>query len=137
MEIQLIYLSKRKCSDEEIAKIMEKSVEKNKRLGITGFLIYSDEYFLQCLEGEKDTVNKLYETIKKDDRHSNIFLISIRLIQQRDFPGWSMGQKRVDISKIELDTKLSEQEMQQFRNILEGMEDNNAINIMKKLIEKI
>lgn len=137
MEVQLIYLSKRTCSEEEIDSILLKSVEKNKRLGITGFLIYNDDYFLQCLEGDKEKVEELYETIKKDPRHSNIFLISYRIITKRDFPSWSMGKKRVNVADIEFSSYFSDEEKAIFRKILNGNNENKAIDIMKKIIDKI
>lgn len=137
MLIQLIYLSKRQTSDEEIQKILEKSVEKNKRLNITGFLIYTNEFFLQCLEGDKENVMPLYETIKLDHRHKDIFLISYRMIQNRDFAQWAMGNKKINSQEIEIMQNFSDQEREIFNKILQGSEQNRAIEIIKKFAEKI
>lgn len=137
MLIQLIYLSKRKTDEAEIQNILEKSVEKNKKLEVSGFLIYSENFFLQCIEGEKDKVLPLYETIKKDDRHSNIFMISYRLIQKRDFPDWAMGQKKISSSEINLLPNFNEEEKKVFEQILQGSQNNRAIDILKKFSESI
>ncbi len=37
-------------------------------------LLFTKDTFIQCIEGEKDEVNALYDTIRKDERHSNITL---------------------------------------------------------------
>ena len=136
MLYQIIYVSKRKCSEEEITKILNKSREKNQKKNITGLLLYSKDSFIQCIEGEKDDISELYDVIKKDERHTNSIIISYKPIKNRDFPTWSMGEKKIDIDKTELLTEMSEDEKAMFRNILEGKEEKNAIEIIKKLLNK-
>jgi hypothetical protein len=41
----------------------------NPALGITGLLCVSDDLFMQVLEGGRDEVCELYNTIVRDDRH--------------------------------------------------------------------
>lgn len=136
MLYQIIYVSKRKCSDEEITKILNKSREKNQKKNITGLLLFSKDNFIQCIEGEKDDIMELYNVIKKDQRHANSVVISYKPIQKRDFPAWSMGEKRIDLDKLQLMTDMTDEEKQSFENILSGKEDTKAIDIIKRLLDK-
>ena len=74
-----------------IENILSKAVEKNRALGITGFLCFDHKYFLQVLEGERRAVNALYHLIAADSRHANATLLLFREITTRDFPEWAMG----------------------------------------------
>lgn len=134
MLYQIIYVSKRNCSEEEIHKILEKSRVKNNKIDITGLLLYSKDSFIQCIEGEKEEVNKLYDTIKKDERHSNSILISYKPIKKRDFPNWNMGEKKVNLEEVNLMSNMQEEDLIEFQNILAGKESTNAIEVIKKLI---
>lgn len=91
--IYLIYASSAEhlMSEEELLEILRKSHEKNKRLGITGMLLYKGGNFLQVLEGEAEHVDSLYETIKNDPRHYQIMTIARRPLQERQFPDWQMA----------------------------------------------
>jgi hypothetical protein len=59
--------------------------------GITGVLCQGQGLFIQVLEGERSTVNRLYNTIIKDKRHQDVELVAIDEIQERKFPNWSMA----------------------------------------------
>jgi len=74
MRYAIVYLSS--ASDEleiaEISKILSFTEESNNNHDITGLLLFSDGNFFQIIEGEKNSILKLFETIKRDDRHRNI-----------------------------------------------------------------
>ena len=74
MRYAIVYLSS--ASDEleiaEISKILSFTEESNNNHDITGLLLFSDGNFFQIIEGEKNSMLKLFETIKRDDRHRNI-----------------------------------------------------------------
>ncbi|APZ47746.1 hypothetical protein BW723_16220 [Polaribacter reichenbachii] len=90
---QLVYYSITNVivSDKVITEILESSRKNNAALEITGCLLYHNYIFLQLLEGEKENVNELFETIKKDERHSNVTLIIEENINERMYPNWSMA----------------------------------------------
>ena len=54
-------------------------------------LLYCEGNFFQVLEGEEDAVHAIYETIKRDPRHSDIVKIIEEGISERSFGDWSMG----------------------------------------------
>lgn len=90
--IQLIYVSQAKdLSLEDIQAILQSSLNKNKTLDISGSLIYVKGYFVQCIEGEDETIEQAYGRIVQDTRHENIVTISKESIKERFFDGWSMS----------------------------------------------
>ena len=94
----LIYVSSavKLMGDEELLLLLEQSREKNLRLGITGMLLYKGGNFMQMLEGEKQAVLELYDTIKKDSRHKDVTTIVTDEIDERNFENWSMGFHNMD-----------------------------------------
>src|SRR5512134_1469440 len=78
--------------------ILEQSRTHNPRLGITGVLCFSDDLFMQVLEGGRDEVCELYNTIVRDDRHQNVRILSFEEIRERRFGNWTMGQ--VNLAKV-------------------------------------
>ena len=91
--IRLVYVSTATVpmSEAELLDLLEKSREKNKRAFITGILLYGGGNFFQVLEGDKEDVDALYETILQDDRHHSCIIIDESEIQSRTFGNWSMG----------------------------------------------
>ncbi|MBN2892870.1 MAG: BLUF domain-containing protein [Bacteroidales bacterium] len=134
MLYQIIYVSKRNCSEEEITKILDKSRENNQKINVTGLLLYTKDTFIQCIEGEKDEVNTLYDKIRKDERHSNPILISYKPIKNRDFPSWNMGEKKINLEETDFMADMSGEEKIIFSNILSGKEETNAIDVIRKLV---
>ncbi len=63
----------------------------NKQNNITGSLIYHRKVFFQLIEGPKKNVLKLYDKIKKDDRHSDVVTMWKGAKPSRDFKMWSMA----------------------------------------------
>ncbi|MBP7610259.1 MAG: BLUF domain-containing protein [Steroidobacteraceae bacterium] len=78
--------------------IMEQSRAHNPEMGITGVLCFSDDLFIQVLEGGRDAVCELYNTIVRDDRHQNVRILSFEEIRERRFGSWTMGQ--VNLAKV-------------------------------------
>ena len=81
-----------------IDSILAQSRENNPRQGITGLLCFSDDIFIQVLEGGRDEVCELFNAIVRDDRHTNVRILSYEEIPARRFGGWIMGQ--VNIAKV-------------------------------------
>jgi L-rhamnose isomerase len=78
--------------------IMQQSRAHNPEMGITGILCFSDDLFIQVLEGGRDEVCELYNTIVRDDRHQNVRILSFEEIRERRFGSWTMGQ--VNLAKV-------------------------------------
>jgi hypothetical protein len=78
-------------SDADLVDLLKKAREKNARLDVTGCLLYHKGTFLQVLEGDETTINKLFDTISKDSRHHEVICFLKRKIQEREFGEWRMG----------------------------------------------
>jgi Sensors of blue-light using FAD len=94
MLVRLLYASRAAngLSPDELSAILRQSRGSNPSLGVTGVLCYSQGIFLQVLEGGRSTVNKLYNHIVRDPRHTQVELLSYEEISERRFASWSMGQ---------------------------------------------
>lgn len=94
MLVRLMYVSRAvpAVDQEELLAILRKSKANNPALGVTGVLCFSEGTFLQVLEGGRSAVNKLYNRITGDSRHTQVELLSYEEIGERRFAGWSMGQ---------------------------------------------
>lgn len=89
---RLIYASKvsDKFKIDEIGKILEVAKINNAQINVTGALIYNHKYFLQVLEGGRENVNKIYNKILTDPRHSDPIILSYENIHSRLFENWNM-----------------------------------------------
>lgn len=100
MLVRLLYASRATApfSTAIVDSILEQSRKNNPSQGITGILCFSDDLFIQVLEGGRDEVCELYNKIVRDDRHCDVRILTYEEISERRFGGWSMGQ--VNIAKI-------------------------------------
>lgn len=100
MLVRLLYASRAVAplTAEVVDSIMEESRCHNTPAGITGILCFSDDQFIQVLEGGRDQVCELYNTIVRDERHREVRILHFEEISERHFGGWTMGQ--VNLAKI-------------------------------------
>jgi len=70
--------------------LRDKARNFNRAAGITGCLIYRDGFFMQMLEGKRDTLFALLERIKTDPRHHDVRLIIESPVRQRVFQDWGL-----------------------------------------------
>lgn len=81
-----------------IDEILHKSRKNNLGLGITGALCFTDDVFIQVLEGGRDAVCELYNRIVRDERHHHVRILAYSEISERRFAGWTMGH--IDLSRV-------------------------------------
>jgi hypothetical protein len=91
--VRLIYASElyAPLAKNSLQQILSAADRNNAQLGITGYLCVSPQYALQCLEGPREPVNRLYNAIASDSRHKNVTLLRYAEPWRRLFPGWYMG----------------------------------------------
>lgn len=82
-------------TEDELIALLEKARKKNSALDITGMLLYRDGNFMQLLEGPKDAVYFLSETIRGDPRHSGFLSLLDQETNTREFAEWRMGYKNL------------------------------------------
>ncbi len=100
MLVRLLYASRAAAalSESVVESILDQSRRKNPARGITGLLCSSGDLFIQVLEGGRDEVCELFNTIVRDRRHLEVRLLVYEEIFERRFAGWTMGQ--VDLTRV-------------------------------------
>ncbi len=90
---RLVYRSRsaHKLGSLHLFNLLVQCREKNRRLGITGHLLYTEEIFVQCIEGPHDNIESLWQSLQRDERHHHIELLSRSPVSSRRFPEWSMA----------------------------------------------
>lgn len=133
----LVYVSNRSanCTSEEIENILESCKKNNPDLDITGVLLYSETKFIQYVEGDYKKIMGLFDKIKLDKRHENVALISVGHIQEKLFPSWHMGNKKVFGNEVQFRTDINSDDKEMFINILDGKEQKGekVQTLIKKL----
>jgi hypothetical protein len=95
--IQLIYYSKNTLEADDrgqlqnLRDILSTARARNGADGVTGYLIFDKQCFIQILEGEEDIVKATYHRIGMDRRHAKVTLVEVRPIKMRLFADWTMG----------------------------------------------
>ena len=97
MIFQLAYLSaaRRGLLDRDIQDILRTSTANNLRAGLSGMLLLVDETFFQVLEGDRESVERTFEGIARDSRHSGVIRVVAQERDERSFPRWSMGFEKI------------------------------------------
>lgn len=70
--------------------LVAKARARNRRLGVTGLLLFEDGCFLQSLEGPPESLNSLWSSIKRDARHEHIEVLSEHIATARLFSDWDL-----------------------------------------------
>ncbi|HEX7640159.1 MAG TPA: BLUF domain-containing protein [Burkholderiaceae bacterium] len=95
MLVRLMYASRAAAGldTEEVNAILRRSRENNAREGITGALCLcaTGRLFIQVLEGGRAAVNRRYNRIVADPRHTEATLLHYEEIALRRYAGWAMG----------------------------------------------
>jgi len=128
---QLIYHSeKQDLGPGGVDAILETARKENASRYLTGLLMFNRNFFLQCLEGGREAVTTTFCKIAADPRHANVTLISVRQIDARDFPDWTMGYI-VSTSEQMRSALLEFQPTEEFNPRL--LTSTSAINLMKRM----
>jgi len=89
---QLIYVSKMTTPmpDEDIKSIVESGKYNNHKGYLTGCLIYSNECFMEYIEGDIFKLNHLFSKISGDHRHKEILLLGLKEISHRLYNNYTL-----------------------------------------------
>jgi hypothetical protein len=139
--IRLMYISKAtfkptpavKGIEPHVARILQASRMNNAKVDVGGVLFYGDGYFFQCLEGDKTAVHNLLKRLGKDDRHTDVKIISEQSIHVRRFDDWSMKYTAINGSIKSLLNKFGfktftpyDFDEQHFEAMIDALERMNA-----------
>ncbi|TXD96149.1 BLUF domain-containing protein [Psychrobacter frigidicola] len=91
--VNMTYVS-RATSDvdaKELGEILQEAQDNNAANGITGMLIFHNNYFLQTIEGPRAQINRLLYALMADKRHHDVQLLEARELKYREWPKWLMS----------------------------------------------
>ncbi len=94
---RLVYYSRNHIGGDEatfarnVEQILTVSRRNNVRDDISGALLFNRGCFAQVLEGPLEKVEAAFERIQQDDRHGEVSLLALDVIQARSFANWAMG----------------------------------------------
>ena len=116
---RLIYKSRsiKPIEWETIESILHSSEKDNTEHEISGLLLSTNTHFLQILEGRYEDINETFMKIVKDERHTDVKLISFEVIDARLFQGWGMR----GIGVFNFNTDIEKMLMDKY-----GMEDGSV-----------
>lgn len=89
---QLIYKSRSvtEITPELIDSVLFSAARYNEQRNITGILLYSQNIFLQLVEGAPIDIDDLFTRILTDSRHTDIQTVYLGYSEERAYPNWSM-----------------------------------------------
>lgn len=97
---RLIYRSRSRIPPEgrkqALGTLFSVARSSNKKRGVTGALLCTDDCFVQVLEGDEDVVRGLYAHIAADPRHDSVELLESESVEGRVFSRWAMAKVAED-----------------------------------------
>jgi hypothetical protein len=75
----------------DIMDMLSKARDHNSEMGLSGFLVFDKDYFVQVLEGFEPVVKDLIKRIYSDSRHENIRTICEGKVDELLFTKWKMA----------------------------------------------
>lgn len=75
----------------EVDRMLATARRRNPEAGVTGALLFNEDWFVQLLEGDREAVHATYNRIAEDPRHEAVELLVDMANAARLFPEWSMG----------------------------------------------
>ncbi len=82
---------------EALRTIVNASIQNNRLVDVTGFLLAGEGLFLQWLEGPATAVEETFARIALDKRHADLRTIADSPAERRKFRDWNMGQHRLGV----------------------------------------
>jgi len=77
-------------SDGALDELVQQARVRNRRAGVTGMLLYEDGRYLQTLEGPPEGLARIWASIRQDERHNDIEVLSEHLVPGRLFSDWDL-----------------------------------------------
>ncbi len=77
-------------SPADLQRLLVAARGRNRKLGVTGMLLYDEGRYLQTIEGPPAAVEQVWSSIQRDTRHGQIEVLSQHIVPSRLFSGWDM-----------------------------------------------
>jgi hypothetical protein len=76
--------------DSALQQLVHAALQRNQAESVTGLLIYDGGRFLQWLEGPPESVDRIWQSIRADGRHTDVEILGRMPSTVRCFPDWGM-----------------------------------------------
>nr|WP_299074325.1 BLUF domain-containing protein [uncultured Allomuricauda sp.] len=88
----VLYISKalKSFRTDDLKHLSTTSTINNQKKGISGYLYFENNCFLQYMEGEANIIDEMVDKISHDERHELLALIEKKDLTKRRFPDWGM-----------------------------------------------
>ncbi len=70
--------------------MLDAARDRNRAAAVTGLLIFDDGRFFQWLEGPADSVSRIWQSIRADERHTDLEILADEPTAHRIFGDWDM-----------------------------------------------
>jgi hypothetical protein len=117
-----------------IADILGSARRNNVCHGVTGALLFSDGCFAQVLEGGRDEVEAIFETIQCDRRHSDVTIMHLHEIEERSFGDWSMAFGGIE--GVSIDPRINAEGMGPVEGILALPAGINLLAALRSVVHR-
>lgn len=89
----LVYRSRavNALSPPDLLQLTHAAQARNRHEALTGVVLYDNQNFFQWLEGPRDSLDRVMQSIRQDRRHTSIEVLSTQAVPARTFPNWDMG----------------------------------------------
>ncbi|WP_085086530.1 BLUF domain-containing protein [Azospirillum oryzae] len=97
--LQIVFRSQltRLLSYTDIQRLCLVAARKNRKAGVTGFMVECGGVFLTAIEGETRDVDETFDRINRDTRHDHMEVVySENGLERRRFGAWSMNVMFLD-----------------------------------------
>lgn len=82
-----------------IEKLLSQARANNQKNGITGFLMFDGENFVQLIEGREAAIDRLFARIRLDRRHKHVQALIKQNASGPVFSNWAMAYLNADQQK--------------------------------------
>ena len=91
----LVYSSHAKVPFQEksLEQLLFQCQRNNSNKGVTGLLLYTDQKFVQVIEGDKNIIQNTYKKIQEDPRHEKVEVLIEGHIKERNYAKGNMGYR--------------------------------------------
>ncbi|BDG74018.1 BLUF domain-containing protein [Roseomonas fluvialis] len=119
-------------SDLDLKSLLRTAQARNQREAITGVVLYDSSHFFQWLEGPPAGVERVMESIRNDNRHRDLEILTKGAAPQRRFDGWDMKLAAPGASA----TSLRSEALEPPRDIIDGLRRQPAAapSLLVKLV---
>ena len=120
---------------EVIDQITEESIKWNSKHGITGMLLCLEDRYFQFLEGKEEDVDEVFNKIKADSRHTEVYVRIKGYENERIFKEWSMGSWMLNNEELNSLSALQDLKVYMEDTSNQAMSPKKFVTMMQNILD--